>query len=138
APDVTQCDLAIVDQLILIKQGLRGIYRQDEPCLVEEEARTKLMFSPSVIGVGLGVVLSLEVRANNNLVTDGNILSIHRYSSEIVLRRHRKILQDVRNRGIRRHRLKHLQAGGGGLNQRSCASLAVERGEFVGAKDKKF
>src|SRR5438045_8122035 len=72
-PGIGKGDLAIVYGFRLIENGLRGINRQDEVLLVNEESRAKLMASHGVVRVHNRVMFALENRTENGEVADGNV-----------------------------------------------------------------
>src|SRR5882672_72664 len=125
-PNVVQGNLAVVDGLSLVEDGLSGIHRQDEVLLVEQEPRAKLVAAHRIVGVRLYVMLALENRTENGDVADGNGRRgprhprMNRHSSFIVRHSHRKILQQIRDRTIR------------GVGLQYCPSRSRGRGESRG------
>ena len=77
-PNVVQGNLAVVDGLSLVEEGLSGIHRQDEVLLVEQEPRSKLVAAHRIVGVRLYIMLTLENRAENCDVADRNRYSIYK------------------------------------------------------------
>lgn len=66
-----------MNQLVLIKLRLCGVHRQDELGLVEQKTRTKLVPSPRVIAVDLSIVLPLEGRADDDVISDGDCGAVY-------------------------------------------------------------
>src|SRR5260370_35834309 len=59
--------------LVLVEHRLGRIYGEDELLLVKSEARTKLMFAPSIVGINLGVILPLKDGTDDGEVADRNV-----------------------------------------------------------------
>ncbi len=110
-PRIGERDLAVTNRLGLIEHGLGRIYRVDELLLVEQEPRTELMLSPSVVRIELYVVLSLKDRTDYREVASRNVgrprggvprgftWAVHTDSFRGIRRRsYREIGQDIRYR----------------------------------------
>src|SRR5260370_10484305 len=60
-------------RLVLVEHRLGRSYGEDELLLVKSEARTKLMFAPSIVGINLGVILPLKDGTDDGEVADRNV-----------------------------------------------------------------
>src|SRR5215467_7460146 len=93
------------------------------------------MFSERQVGVDAEIMLVDVGRSDGGEIADGYGVAVHRHRSGVVLRRDRKLLQDVDDRAVKRQRLKRLEA-----SRRRERDLRTRSGQtfvlkFVSAKD---
>src|SRR5713101_9891406 len=72
-PCVGKRNLAVVDWFVLVKYRLCRVHWEDEFFLVERKTSAKLVLAHAVVGVDLGVVLSLKDGTNDREVARGNV-----------------------------------------------------------------
>src|SRR5260370_15329186 len=137
-------------RLVLVEHRLGRIYGEDELLLVKSEARTKLMFAASIVGMNLGVILALKEGTDDGEVADRNVgcprggvtygftWAVYTDTPRVIGGSYREIGQNVRHRGVCGHRLKRGQAARRRGPGRGWGTRTVESGVFVTAKEEQF
>jgi hypothetical protein len=97
-PNVIQSYLSITQELGLIEYLLRGVHRENETTLIEQEAGAKLMLPPGIVRVELSIMFLLPHRTDDNEISDWDGLSVDGDRGQIRSWRDRKVFQDVRHR----------------------------------------